>query len=59
MITELGRIVSTLLSLGLTITTARTSDGYMCKVTGLQTCTGVGETFAEALERASWRWVLN
>jgi hypothetical protein len=57
---EPWRVVKILLEMGLAVTTTQTADGYTCKVTGHETtATGVGESFSEALARASWRWTLN
>jgi hypothetical protein len=53
-------LVERLLSVGLAIESALTDGRYVVKVTGgKHAAYGVGETFLEALSRASWRWTLN
>jgi hypothetical protein len=54
---DAARVTQALLELGLTIHSAMRQGWFVVKVTGGKTAaTGVGETFVEALQRASWRW---
>jgi hypothetical protein len=54
---DAARVTQTLLELGLTIHSARRKGCYVVKVTGGKTpSVGIGQTFLEALQRASWRW---
>ena len=54
---DAARVTQTLLVLGLTIRSAMRQGCYVVKVTGGKTAAiGIGETFLEALQRASWRW---
>ena len=56
-LTRAATLVERLLNVGLAITTRRTGTGYTCEVTGgTKPACGVGQTFLEALLRASWRW---
>lgn len=49
-----------LLNVGLVFESALTDGRYVVKVTGgTKPSTGIGETFLEALSRASWRWTLS
>ena len=55
---DAARVTQVLLELGLTIHSAIRHGSYVVKVTGGKTpSVGVGETFLEALLRASWRWI--
>jgi hypothetical protein len=57
---DLGRVLGTLLNLGLAVTTARCEAGWTVRVTGgRREASGVAESACEALTRAAWRWVLN
>jgi len=46
-----------LLTLGLTVRSWPAQGGYVVKVTGGKTSSeGVGASFFEAFQRATWRW---
>jgi hypothetical protein len=56
-IAKTAEVLQRLLALGLTVRSWPAQGGYLVKVTGGKTPSeGVGASFFEALQRASWRW---